>query len=694
MNVHKNNMTTKTIILVSLLCISLIPITLINTVSADWWNTSWSYRKQLTINHTKVVADLTNFPLLVDATDTDLAAKAQPEGGDIAFISADGTKLNHEIELFNHTIGKLVVWVNMPSISSTVDTTFYMYYGNPTAPNQQAVAAVWDSNYKLVQHLEESSGTEYDSTIYGNNGFYNGTKQDIAGKINGADGFVGNFGAQAMGDYIDCGNDSSLDISDAITVSAWIKPDDQTQWNHICSKGNGEWNVDANRVYQFAIQPDETIDFIVNSNQTYKAITTQKVLIGQWSYVVATYDRNYMRIYINGIENASLAYTEPIQTSSVNLRIASRVYGTGNTGPQGYTFDGDVDEVRVSSAARSPSWVSTEFNNQADPTGFCTLGIEEVVTIVLSVNPATLEVNLGQEFSVDIDLSFISNLYGFQLYLSFNNTILEALNIQYEGFLNEPTHTFYQSVDNIAGCVALGVSSLYPAESKTGNSPPPLATVTFRAIGVGQSSLHLYDTILVDSQLADITHVRSDGSVQIVAARDIALTEVNTTKKGCVPLPTLCQGCTTNITVRIENQGDFTETINLTAYVTGPGGTTKVGERVAAIGVGETVFLRIVWNSSGFAKGNYIVWAEASPVPGETDTADNSLAGESVTVVMMGDVNADMVVDIFDIVRGALAFGSTPKDLNWDPNADINDDGLIDIFDIVAVAINFGKIDP
>ena len=55
------------------------------------------------------------------------------------------------------------------------------------------------------------------------------------------------------------------------------------------------------------------------------------------------------------------------------------------------------------------------------------------------------------------------------------------------------------------------------------------------------------------------------------------------------------------------------------------------------------------------------------------------------------DFNNDGLIDIFDLVRLALAYGSTPGMLNWDPYVDLNQDGLIDIFDLVTVAVNFGK---
>jgi len=60
----------------------------------------WPYRKEITIDHTKIATNLTNFPVLINfSSDPDLAIKAQEDGDDIVFTSDDGsTKLDHEIE--------------------------------------------------------------------------------------------------------------------------------------------------------------------------------------------------------------------------------------------------------------------------------------------------------------------------------------------------------------------------------------------------------------------------------------------------------------------------------------------------------------------------------------------------------------------------------------------------------------------
>lgn len=43
-------------------------------------------------------------------------------------------------------------WVKIPSVSSSVDTTFYVYYGNANAPPQATDEMVWDGVYDLVLH--------------------------------------------------------------------------------------------------------------------------------------------------------------------------------------------------------------------------------------------------------------------------------------------------------------------------------------------------------------------------------------------------------------------------------------------------------------------------------------------------------------------------------------------------------------
>ena len=58
---------------------------------------------------------------------------------------------------------------------------------------------------------------------------------------------------------------------------------------------------------------------------------------------------------------------------------------------------------------------------------------------------------------------------------------------------------------------------------------------------------------------------------------------------------------------------------------------------------------------------------------------------------ILGDINGDGIVDIFDVVSVSLAFGTSQDDSNWNQAADLNNDDTVDIFDVVLLAQNFGK---
>ncbi|MBX4181604.1 DUF2341 domain-containing protein [Candidatus Parcubacteria bacterium] len=153
---------------------------LLSTTSPAWYSSSWAYRKKITIDHTKVSGDLTDFPVLVSTTDTDLKDTdnggyvAQADGGDFVFTSSDGTTaLSYELQDYDNTTGELNAWVKVPSLSSTSDTNVYLYYGNATVTNGESPSNVWDTNFQMVQHVD-SAGSMQDSTSNNSDGTLTG----------------------------------------------------------------------------------------------------------------------------------------------------------------------------------------------------------------------------------------------------------------------------------------------------------------------------------------------------------------------------------------------------------------------------------------------------------------------------------------------------------------------------------------
>lgn len=161
---------------------------------AAWYNTggTWNHRKTITIDHTKVAATSTNFPVLISLTDSSLQANASSTGADILFTASDGlTKLNYERGNYSSSTGQLVAWVQIPSLSATSDTTIYMYYGNSSATDQQNASGTWNSNYLGVWHLPNGTTLSVSDSTGLNTATNDGATATTTGQIYGGAAFNG-----------------------------------------------------------------------------------------------------------------------------------------------------------------------------------------------------------------------------------------------------------------------------------------------------------------------------------------------------------------------------------------------------------------------------------------------------------------------------------------------------------------------
>jgi hypothetical protein len=330
-----------------------------------WWNTQWPYRKLITIDHSKVNEDLTHFPvLLTRSSDPDLTA-AQPNGQDIVFIRYDDntTIQPYELESFNHLTGHLIAWVNVATVSSTTDTKLWMYYGNPNCPSQENILATWDANYIMVQHLNETGTTMYDSTSYQNNGISTGTNFTDAGKIDGAQLYNGN-------DRIVVNNITST--PNALTFETWAYRDNTT-FIYIACKGTYS-NMNDWILYLRNNQPaNEGIDFGIRNHTAY--IRAGDTPMNSWFYLTVTYNSGNVALYFNGINIGSATSWPAIPNVYPHLGLGNDYMGTeGGLYPM---TDVRLDEVRVSTVERSSGWIATNYANQNDPTSFASFAAEQ-----------------------------------------------------------------------------------------------------------------------------------------------------------------------------------------------------------------------------------------------------------------------------------------------------------------------------
>ena len=321
---------------------------------------------------------------------------------------------------------------------------------------------------------------------------------------------------------------------------------------------------------------------------------------------------------------------------------------------------------------------------------FSMLPVKPQNITTLYVEPQLTTIKPLRTFEINISIANVTDLAGWEFKLYYPNSLLNATEIREGPFLKTAGGTFVtvkEFTDNYnethgriwAACVLEGQG---PGANGTGT----LAIITFKTKLNGTAILHLAETDLIDSEMPPnhISHITVDGNVKILNV-DISILNVETSKT------TVGQGfLVNNISVTIKNQGETFETFNLTIYVN----TSSIASQVATLPSGDLAILKFIWNTTGFAKGNYVISAYATPVSGEIDTADNTFIDGTIYVGIPGDINGDRVVDIFDITYICVVYDTRMGEPGYVPNCDINSDGIIDIFDVTTACITYGQKDP
>jgi len=169
-----------------------------------------------------------------------------------------------------------------------------------------------------------------------------------------------------------------------------------------------------------------------------------------------------------------------------------------------------------------------------------------------------------------------------------------------------------------------------------------------------------------------------------VGAVDIAVTNVVCSKT------VVGQDYLMSVNVTVANEGNLNETFYVTVYANS---TVIQRQAVLKLSGGSSAAISLTWNTTDVSYGNYTICAVADIIPGEIDTADNTLSGGVILVTIPGDCNGDRTVDIFDI--GAISShwypGPPVGPSGYHANADINNDVAVDIFDIGITSAHWGE---
>lgn len=192
--------------------------------------------------------------------------------------------------------------------------------------------------------------------------------------INGVTFGTGQFGQafslNGTNQYVDIPDSNSLDITNALTISAWINPTTVTS-SRIVDK----ITVGVTDGYLLDILGG-SLRMIAGS----RLLSGGTVATNTFQNVAGVYDGQFMRLYINGVQVASNDFGSiaPIPTNNRSLKIGVDSTGNGNL------FSGLIDEVNIFNRALSASEIgqlALNPNNVSVPEPTSTLSLLALGTL-------------------------------------------------------------------------------------------------------------------------------------------------------------------------------------------------------------------------------------------------------------------------------------------------------------------------
>ena len=145
-------------------------------------------------------------------------------------------------------------------------------------------------------------------------------------------------------DYVACGNGASLQITGALTISAWVKMSSTSGQSQDCliSKDNGS----SQRSYtlwgktSFSSSP---IAYIWNGGTNYSVQATTNIEDDNWHHVMLVYiPSTSLSIYVDGTLENTNTTSIPSSINNANTNINIGRFGNGT-----FALTGNIDEVAV-----------------------------------------------------------------------------------------------------------------------------------------------------------------------------------------------------------------------------------------------------------------------------------------------------------------------------------------------------------
>lgn len=156
-------------------------------------------------------------------------------------------------------------------------------------------------------------------------------------------------------DYVSVADSNSLDLTNRMTLEAWVRPTANSGWRTVLMKENNGELAYAMYARESSNRPSGWLRINPTSGSSQSAVSNTGLTLNAWSHLALTYDGSVMRLYVNGVQKGTRNVTGNMYTSSNPLKF-------GGNGVWGEYFAGQLDEIRIYNRALNASEIQTDMN--------------------------------------------------------------------------------------------------------------------------------------------------------------------------------------------------------------------------------------------------------------------------------------------------------------------------------------------
>ncbi len=259
-----------------------------------------------------------------------------------------GGRDTYSTEFFEGGIDEVRVWNTARTADQIKDNLYKKLTGSPTG----LVAYYYMSNGSGTT-LTDNSGNSHSGTFTGSPDWIN------SGSFSGSRNCL-DFDASSS-TYVRIADNSTLDITSAMTLEAWVYPTSYQDWDRIITKNWFE-DKDPWLTYALILTNDddglESGDFVITISGTdYSVISSDDVPLNSWTHIAGTWDGSTMKIYINGyLVNTTNNVTGSINSTSDDVTLGKNDNNAYNN------FNGKIDEARIWNKCRTQQEIRENMN--------------------------------------------------------------------------------------------------------------------------------------------------------------------------------------------------------------------------------------------------------------------------------------------------------------------------------------------